>query len=77
MRQPGAEHRFQTRVIELLTICGRRELHWFAIGNGELRHINVARRLKAEGVTPGVPDICIMLEDGRVAFLAEIGARMA
>lgn len=29
----------------------------FAIPNGEKRSISVARRLKAEGVKPGVPDL--------------------
>lgn len=42
-------------------------LHWwrhkfprvliFAIPNGEKRSISVAKRLKAEGVTPGIPDL--------------------
>ena len=34
------------------------ELHLlFAIPNGGLRHIRVAKRLKAEGVKSGVPDV--------------------
>lgn len=31
----------------------------FAIPNGGLRNIAVARKLQAEGVVPGVPDLCI------------------
>jgi hypothetical protein len=31
----------------------------FAIANGGHRHISVAKRLKAEGVKAGVPDICL------------------
>jgi len=31
----------------------------YAIPNGEHRHWTVARRLKAEGVRPGVPDLCL------------------
>jgi len=72
MRRP--EHILQIRVLDYLTIHARRDLHWFAIANGELRHPNVGKRLKAEGVTPGVPDICIMLEEGRAAWL-ELKAR--
>lgn len=36
----------------------------FAIPNGGHRHIQVARRLKAEGVRPGVPDICLPVPRG-------------
>lgn len=36
------------------------ELRWaFAVPNGQLRHIAVAKKLKAEGVKAGVPDIFI------------------
>lgn len=31
----------------------------FAIPNGEFRHESVAKRLKDEGVTKGVPDLCV------------------
>ncbi len=36
----------------------------FAIPNGELRNVTVAKRLKAEGVISGVPDLCCLLPDG-------------
>jgi hypothetical protein len=68
-RRGRPEHIFQIALLDYLRVNGRPELYWFAIGNGELRHPNVALRLKAEGVTPGVPDICIMLEKGRVGWL--------
>lgn len=39
---------------------GHEPLRWmFAIPNGEHRHEAVGARLKAEGVKPGVPDICL------------------
>jgi hypothetical protein len=69
MKRKSPEHKFQIEVLDYLNAFGRRDLYWFAIPNGELRHINVALRLKAEGVKPGTPDICIMLEDGRSAWL--------
>ena len=31
----------------------------FAIPNGGHRHVSVARKLKAEGVKSGVPDLCL------------------
>lgn len=35
-------------------------LKWlYAIPNGGNRHIVTARKLKAEGVNPGVPDLCL------------------
>ena len=36
----------------------------FAIANGGHRHIAVARKLKAEGVKAGVPDICLPVPRG-------------
>ena len=36
----------------------------FAIPNGGKRHIAVARKLKAEGVKAGVPDICLPVARG-------------
>lgn len=41
----------------------------FAIPNGEKRAISVAKRLKAEGVVSGVPDLCIVLNDARVLWV--------
>lgn len=35
------------------------EIRFFAIPNGELRAPSVAKRLQAEGVEPGVPDLFI------------------
>ena len=35
----------------------------FAIPNGDFRHKQVARRLKAEGVLSGVSDICVITKD--------------
>ena len=42
----------------------------FAIGNGGKRHPKVAREMKEEGVTPGVPDICVI--HARQAYFVEI-----
>jgi hypothetical protein len=36
----------------------------YAIPNGGARHIAVARKLKAEGVKSGVPDLCLPVARG-------------
>ena len=36
----------------------------YAIPNGGRRHIGVARKLKAEGVKAGVPDLCLPVPRG-------------
>ena len=41
------------------------ELRWmYAIPNGGARHVGVAAKLKAEGVKPGIPDICLPVPRG-------------
>lgn len=41
----------------------------FAIPNGDKRHISVAKRLKNEGVLKGIPDLQIVLPDGKVLWV--------
>lgn len=41
----------------------------FAIPNGELRAISVANRLKAEGVTSGIPDLCCIFPNGIIVWV--------
>lgn len=64
-----SEHKLQVQLMDYLAFAGRADLHWFAIPNGEKRHVRVAVRLKAEGVRRGTPDLCFMLEGGRVGWL--------
>lgn len=57
------EHEHQVTVIEWCALMGKRKypmLKWiFAVPNGGDRHKAVAGKLKAEGVKPGVPDLCL------------------
>jgi hypothetical protein len=41
----------------------------FAVPNGEKRAISVAKRLKAEGVLAGVPDLFILLPEGKTLII--------
>lgn len=66
---PPSEHKLQTALVDYLTIAARPELHWFAIPNGEKRHIRVAQRLKNEGVRRGSPDLVFLLPGGKVGWL--------
>ncbi len=45
----------------------------YAVPNGGHRHIAVARKLKAEGVKAGVPDVCLPVPKGSYhGFYAEL-----
>lgn len=68
-KKEASEHKIQCALMDYLQIAGRKDLHWFAIPNGEKRHIAVASRLKAEGVRRGSPDLVFILPDGKTGFL--------
>ncbi|MDR1039448.1 MAG: VRR-NUC domain-containing protein [Deltaproteobacteria bacterium] len=57
------EHREQTAVIQWIR-RNHPEVFFFAIPNGGRRGLGEALRLKAEGVVPGVPDICVAAARG-------------
>ena len=59
------EHQVQCAIAQYLDMRG---LCWWAIPNGGNRNLITAKKLKAEGVKKGVPDICI-LHDSQVYFL--------
>lgn len=62
------EHEIQVNFVEYLRIRDYElYLDSFAIANGGKRHISEAKRLKAEGVKAGIPDIFIPL--GRKGYL--------
>ena len=59
----ASEHDHQVQVAEWCEIMGQGKypmLRWlYAVPNGGARHIVTAKKLKAEGVKPGVPDLCL------------------
>ncbi len=62
-----SEHEEQVSLIEMCQLNERKypglELI-YAIPNGGARHPAVAAKLKAEGVRPGVPDLCLPVKRG-------------
>ena len=79
MRIRATEHDEQVTVIEWARLHRRKwpELELlFAIPNGGLRHVITARRLKAEGVQAGVPDLFLpVARDGKHGLFIEMKAR--
>ena len=67
-RPRASEHQLQASLCEYLRVAQPELLH-FAVGNGGRRPIGVAKKLKAEGVMPGVSDLIFVLPEGRTAFL--------
>ena len=62
VRMKNLEHNIQSAFIEWCRLNEKKypELSTiYAVPNGEYRPIAVAKRLKAEGVRAGVPDICL------------------
>ena len=69
-RKPLAtEHALQCSILEYLRLNARKDAYWFAVPNAGKRSLPVAIRMKAEGMTAGVADLCFMLPDGKCAWL--------
>ena len=51
------EHQIQVAIAQYLDLTG---ICWWAVPNGGFRNMTVAKKLKAEGVKSGVPDITII-----------------
>lgn len=69
MKTDISEHKLQVSFLDYLTVAGRRDLYWFAVPNAGLRSMRVGAMMKAEGLRPGVADLCFMLPAGRVGWL--------
>lgn len=67
--QHDSEHAIQVALVQYLEYQCRPDVYWFSIPNGGLRNIRVAQKMKAEGLKPGVADLCFMLPNGRAAWL--------
>jgi hypothetical protein len=68
-RALAPEHDLQVALIEHLRVNGTKLAFWFAIPNAGRRSPAVSSRMKAEGLTAGVADLCIMLPGGRTLWM--------
>jgi hypothetical protein len=68
-KRATSEHSLQTMVREHLRLCAVADSFVFAIPNAGKRSFAVASHMKAEGMTAGVADLCVMLSGGRVIWL--------
>ena len=68
------EHDIQKTVLAHIFMFGEAGVFAFAIPNQGRRSPSDAVRMKAEGLTAGAADLCIMLPAGKVAWL-ELKAR--
>ena len=63
VKNTETEHQIQSTVINYWAYAckgyGIPEALLFAIPNGGARHVVTGKKLKAEGVRPGVPDLCL------------------
>ncbi|MFO1147769.1 MAG: VRR-NUC domain-containing protein [Alsobacter sp.] len=67
-RRSVSEHELQAGIVQAIRLKFRQVLV-YAVPNGGSRGLVEGGRLKAEGVTPGIPDLALVLPDGRAAFL--------
>jgi hypothetical protein len=61
-KDKGEEHKIQTEFFNILRMSESKNptlKYIFAIPNGSKRSIGVAKKLKAEGVKRGVPDVAV------------------
>ena len=70
------EHQEQVNLVNWLAY-NHKELRFFAIPNGEKRNISVAKRLKKEGVSPGVPDLMFPSLFAFIEMKKEKGGRLS
>lgn len=63
-----SEHKIQSAIMTHIRRIAP-DVFAYAIPNGGGRSLTEGRKLKAEGVRAGVPDLGLILPDGRAAFI--------
>ena len=66
--QPS-EHVIQVRLLNALKLLAAPGVIAFAVPNAAKRSVQMAIKMQAEGLLPGVADLCIMMPGGRVGWL--------
>ena len=69
MKRSDNEHKLQVVLFQYLALNANRNVYYFAIPNAGKRSLPAGARMKKEGLTPGLADICLMFSEGRVAWL--------
>jgi hypothetical protein len=66
---PVTEQKLQVAIVKLLHVLENQgRLRFFHVPNGGSRHVVEAVNLKKQGVRKGVPDLVIVLPNGRTLF---------
>jgi len=60
------EHSEQVTFCKWLDLIG---VAYYSIPNGSNKSLTAQRKFKAEGLKPGVPDICCLLEGGKSVYI--------
>lgn len=68
-KRDNPEERLQQAVVQHLIMRGTKNTIWYHPANGGLRSKRTAARMKMMGVVAGVPDLAVVLPDGRAAYM--------
>ena len=68
-RNAVSEHQLQVAVRDYLALNAKPDVFCFAVPNAARRSLRLGAAMKREGLMPGVADLCILLAQGRVAWL--------
>jgi len=69
-RQTKDEHSLQVLILRHLHMAKRdKDTIAFAIPNAGRRSLRMGAKMKAEGMTKGAPDLCILLPKGRTGWI--------
>ena len=69
MKKRDDEHKLQTMVVDYFEVAKKPDAYLLANPNAAKRSMQLASRMKREGMKPGVADLQIMLPGGRSCWL--------